>query len=158
MIYTDPNGFEYARFGDSFLRRTTGSDEDWKGCEAELVPEGFFQQEERTAIRRRSAALGGSDPFADQEMVPEGATIISREGVGAVRLANPAVDAMAAELGLGPDELRERLNGAPGGTRTRVEEARFDEIAGALGLHPVDARDRFADRDTEQPSDFDELN
>lgn len=146
MSYTHDDGFEYSRFGDSFLRRTAGSDEDWRGCEAELVPEGFFQDEERTAIRRRSVAMGGSDPFADQEPLPEGATVITREGVAAVRLANPVVDAMAAELGLGPDELRERLNGAPGGTRTRVEEARFDEIAGHLGLDPKVARDRFADR------------
>lgn len=151
-------GFEYARFGEGFLRRTAGSDEDWKGCEAELVPEGFFQDEERTAIRRRSVALGGGDPFADQEMVPEGATIISRDGVGAVRLANPAVDAMAAELGLSGDELRERLLDKAGGTRARVSEERFDEIANALGISPTLARDRFADRDTEQPSDFDELN
>lgn len=138
-------GFEYARFGEGFLRRTEGSDEDWKGCGQEDVPEAFFAKEKITEARRQAIALGGGDPFREDD-IPEGATVITKQKVGAVRLANPVVDAMAAELGLGPDELRERLNGAPGGTRTRVEEARFDEIAGHLGLDPKVARDRFADR------------
>lgn len=149
-------GFEYARFGTSFVRRTAGSDEDWMGCERELVPDDFFREEARTDIRRRTAALGGSDPFFHDEL-PEGATVVTKEGVSAVRLANPEADAIAGELGLTPDELRERLTSAPGGTRNRVSEERFDEIAARLGVDPKTARDRFADRSAEPVDTTDEL-
>lgn len=136
-------GFEYTRFGSGFQRRSEGSDEDWKGCEAELVPEGFFAKEKIVEARRAAVAAGGRDPFYSGEDIPDGAVPVGRN---AIRLPNPGVDALAAELGLGGDDLRGRLNGQPGGTNKRVDEARFDAIAGELGLDPADARDRFADR------------
>lgn len=132
--------YEYSRFGEGFVRRAAESADDWKACQTDDVPAEYFKQEERTNQRREL----GFDPYfrpdiGDDDEFMGGA-------VGAIRKANPAVEAVAEELGLSGNELRRKLNGSPGGTAKRVSEERFDEIAGALGLTPADARDRFADR------------
>jgi len=136
-------GFEYTRFGSGFQRRSEGSDEPWKDCAADDVPEAFFAKEKIVEARRAAVAAGGRDPFYSGEDIPDGAVPVGRN---AIRLPNPGVDAIAAELGLGSDDLRGRLNGQPGGTNIRVDDKRFDEIATTLGLTPKEARDRFADR------------
>lgn len=140
--------YEFAVYSGSstgYVRRAKDSTEDWADCPLDDVPQSFL--DEQTMKRFRREGLMADVPRG----LPAGGTFV---GAGrnagsefvAVRHANPAVDAMAEELGLTADELRARLNGAPGGTLKRVAEGRFDEIAVALGLEPGEARDRFADR------------
>lgn len=137
--------YEYARFGNGFVRRVKDSTDDWMSCAQDDVPGEFFREEMKREMRRTGEMI---DTPRD---LPAGGVFIGAGGSDgsqftAVRHANPDVDAKAAELGLTGDELRGRLNGAPGGTNARVTEERFDEIATSLGLEPGDARDRFADR------------
>lgn len=144
--------YEYSRFGDGFVRRVKDSSEDWAACQLDDVPAEVLQEEQRVKVREGVRDAGGSgDPF-HKAGLERGSTILvgggaERQGpaVG-VRKANPEVDAIAAELGLTPDQLRGRLNGEAGGTVARVSEERFDEIAARLGLDPVEARARFGDR------------
>lgn len=144
--------YEYNRFGDGFVRRAKDTGDDWAECQLDDVPADVLKAEQQAQVRRDIRDAGGSgDPF-HRSAIERGSTILvgggaDRQGqaVG-VRLANPEVDAIAAELGLTPDQLRGRLNGESGGTVARVSEARFDEIAARLGLDPVEARARFGDR------------
>lgn len=134
---------EFTRYGDGYLKRAS-VDHDWEPADESELSEEFLTDQKRRDIRREV----GSDPWRPDPPANSVVTGVGR--AGAVRLANPKVDAIAEELGLSPDELRERVNGKEGGTRVRVEEARFDKIAKTLGLDPEVARNRFADR----PDDF----
>lgn len=136
--------YEYSRFGNGFVRRTKDTTDDWMSCPQDDVPAEFFAEETKTAARRMGMRDVPEELPADGELI--GAKVGSQTQMVAVRHANPSVDAMAAELGLTGNELRARLNGAPGGTNKRVDDERFDFIAAALGVHPADARDLFADR------------
>jgi len=115
---------EYARFGAGWVTRED-ADYEWEDCPLDDVPAEAHAREAMRAERRRL----GYDPYYTNP----GPTI----------LPNPAVEAIAEELGLTPGELRGRLNGDTGGTRARVAEARFDEIAEFVGLDPEEARARF---------------
>lgn len=115
---------EYARFGDGWMRRTD-VDGDWENCPLDDLPASVVEEEVKKE-RRRTLGFDPDAPNPGPQVLP-----------------NPAVEAMAEELGLGADELRKRLNDAPGGTRVRVSEERFDEIAEKLGISPEDARARF---------------
>lgn len=135
--------YEYSRFGDGLVRRLAESADDWQPCAMDDVPREFFKEEDRTNQRREL----GYDPYFRPEMADDDEFAgASGAGVGAVLKGNPALEAKAAELGLSANELRRKLNGAPGGTNTRVSEERFDELAESFGLTPAEARDRFADR------------
>lgn len=120
---------EYAKFGDGYVTRAS-VDEEWASIDEADIPSWWFAEQRAAAERRRL----GYDP--DGPLRP------GRRG-SARFLPNPAMEAIAAELGLTIDQLRGRLNGDTGGTRNRVSDARFDEIAGLLGLDPEVARERF---------------
>lgn len=117
---------EYRRFGESFVKREDDT-EEWQECPMDDVPPSYFV-EERVADERRRL---GYDPFSTEARV--------------TFLPNPAMEAVAEELGLTLNQLRGRLNGEPGGPKVRVSEDRFDEIAEAVGLTPEEARRRFAE-------------
>lgn len=124
--------YEYARFGNGFLRRKLGSTDDWQGCAERDVSPAFFYEEGQRRHRLRNGV-------APRDLEPGEVRLAS----GAIRKPNPAVDAIGEELGLSPEEIRTRLNGAPGGTRIRVSEERLDEIAEQLRLTPEEIRARF---------------
>lgn len=146
--------YDYQRFGSGFVRRAKDSSDDWYSCARDDVPQDFFREEQRVQVRREV----GGDPYFRPSIPPDGEYVgASGARIGAFRMANPDADAIASELGLTANELRARLTRSPGGTNRRVSEERFDAIAASLGIDPQLARDRFADRDQEKPSDADEL-
>jgi len=115
---------EYKRFGEGFVRRED-TDDEWEVCQMDDIPAGFFSEEKLMEERRRL----GYDP---DKRLPF-----------AEVLPNPKMEAVAAELGLSLQQLRGRLNDEPGGSKERVSEERFDEIAAEVGLTPEEIRVRF---------------
>lgn len=155
--------YEYARFGQGFVRRAAESTDDWMSCPRDDVPKSFFDDETRARIRREAKAMGGGDPFVNTDHVPAGAVLHTNNPdqvskTAGFLLPNKQVDALASELGLTGVELRKRLTKAEGGTGTRVSDERFDEIMTELGIDPQVARERFADRQLEADDKTDELN
>ncbi|MGE3463891.1 MAG: hypothetical protein AB7I04_18435 [Pseudomonadales bacterium] len=131
--------YEYTRFGPGWLRRAAESTDDWEPCADADVPAWRAADEDRAKNRRAEVALGvHPDPGYS---------------AGATILHNPKVEAIAERLGLSGQELRERLNNAPGGTRKRVDDAEFDAAMAELGIDPAKARARFRDESTAKADD-----
>lgn len=145
--------YEYQRFGNGFVRRTEGTTDSWMSCPRDDVPKGFFDDEQRVQVRREV----GGDPYYRPEIADDEELLPAGPGVFAVRRKNAAAEAVAEELGLTANELRSRLTTGKGGTAKRVDDKRFDKLMADVGVDPQLARERFADRDVEQPSTFDEL-
>lgn len=121
--------YEYAPFGGAYVRRECDEDGDapgeWEPCAVADVPQAVMIAEALEDYNRKHPRLRA----------------------GAIRLANPVLDAIAVELGLTPDELRERTNDTSSvGTLERVSDVRWAEIAEALAMTPTELEDRFAGR------------
>jgi hypothetical protein len=126
-------GWEYARFGDGWVARAAATDDDWAAVRLDDVPAEVIDRIDRQEARGERIRQFGYDP---EDPAPGRLAIQVRRSVDNTR--------RAAELGLTADELAERLNRREaGGTRERVTDKRFDELAGEIGMDPEEMRERF---------------
>lgn len=114
--------WEYAKFGESIVRRAVDSTDDWLPVPEEGMVDATIAVRVSEELRKRPAA-----PMASR-------IIRSEEN-----------EATARRLGLNADQLADRLAQPDQnqGTRERIPEAEFDVEMERLGLPPDEARARF---------------
>lgn len=139
------DGFEYAAFGDGYCKRPlTGLKEPWEtGINADDL--GFDVRLELALAERLRAERKRAGPRGSRHIITRSDANIARARELGFTGEEPDLLPQNKSDSVNPaDTFAQRLNDRSNtGTATRVEEARFDELAEEQGMTGDEMRARF---------------